>query len=64
MRTAGFWPPLMLTNPTPGNCEIFWESVVSARSSTLVSGMVLEAKRQRQNGRVCRVHFAIDGRIR
>ncbi len=23
MRTAGRWPPLMLTSPTPASCEIF-----------------------------------------
>ena len=40
MRTAGFCPPLMLTSPTPGNCEIFCAKVVSARSSTCGSGML------------------------
>ena len=29
-RTAGFWPPLMLTRPTPGSWEIFWANRVSA----------------------------------
>ena len=42
MRTAGFWPPLMLTSPTPGNCEIFCANRVSAKSSTCASGNVLE----------------------
>src|SRR5262252_7554092 len=42
MRTAGRCPPLMLTRPTPGNCEIFCARRVSARSSTWVSGIVLE----------------------
>ena len=42
MRTAGRWPPEMLTRPTPGNCEIFCARRVSARSSTCVSGSVLE----------------------
>jgi hypothetical protein len=42
MRTAGRWPPLMLTRPTPGCCEIFCASRVSARSSTWVSGIVFE----------------------
>jgi len=28
--TAGFWPPLIVTRPTPGSCEIFWTSRVSA----------------------------------
>ena len=42
IRTAGFCPPLMLTSPTPGSCEIFCASRVSARSSTCDSGIVLE----------------------
>ena len=42
MRTAGFCPPLMLTSPTPGSCEIFCASRVSARSSTFDSGSVLD----------------------
>ena len=41
-RTAGFCPPLMLTRPTPGSCEIFWARRVSAKSSTLESGSVSE----------------------
>ena len=36
-RIAGFWPPLMLTSPTPGSCEIFWASRVSARSCDLAT---------------------------
>src|SRR5258707_12955839 len=42
MRTAGFWPPLMLTSPTPGNCEIFCASRVSAKSSTCARGKVFD----------------------
>ena len=42
MRTAGFWPPLMLTRPTPGNCDIFGANLVSARSSTFESGSSFE----------------------
>ena len=38
MRTAGFCPPLMLTSPTPLNCEIFGASRVSTKSSTCDSG--------------------------
>ena len=38
MRTAGFWPPLIETMPTPLSCEIFCASVVSAKSSILESG--------------------------
>src|ERR1700679_3708473 len=37
MRTAGFWPPEILTRPTPGNCEILGARRVSARSSTFDS---------------------------
>ena len=40
MRTAGFCPPEILTNPTPDTCEIFGDSCVSARSSTFDSGIV------------------------
>ena len=29
-RTAGFWPPLIDTSPTPDTCEIFWASTESA----------------------------------
>ena len=43
-RTAGFCPPLMLTRPTPGNCEILGARRVSAKSSTLESGSVLEVR--------------------
>ncbi len=38
MRTAGRWPPLMLTRPTPGSCEIFCASRVSIKSCTFGSG--------------------------
>ena len=44
MRTAGFCPPLKVTSPTPGSCEIFGRRRVSARSCTLVSGSVLEVR--------------------
>ena len=53
MRTAGFCPPLMLTRPTPGNCEILGARRVSARSSTLESGIGLGRQRQGQD-RACR----------
>ncbi len=42
MRTAGRWPPLMLTSPTPGSWEIFCASRVSTKSSTCVSGIVFD----------------------
>ncbi len=42
MRTAGFCPPLMLTRPTPLNCEIFGASRESTRSSTCESGIESE----------------------
>ena len=42
MRTAGFWPPPMLTRPTPVSCAILGASRVSTRSSTCGSGIELE----------------------
>ena len=42
MRTAGFWPPLMLTSPTPLSCEIFGARRVSIRSSTCERGTEFE----------------------
>src|SRR3954452_108973 len=42
MRTAGFWPPEMVTSPTFGSCEILGARRVSARSSTEDSGIDLE----------------------
>ena len=42
MRTAGFWPPEMLTRPTPEICEILGARRVSARSSTCESGISFE----------------------
>ena len=43
-RMAGFWPPLMLTRPTPLSCETFWASRVSAKSSTWANGSVSEVR--------------------
>ena len=40
MRTAGFWPPLIVTSPTPASCEIFGASRVSARDCTWLRGSV------------------------
>src|SRR5262245_42541024 len=49
-RTARFWPPLILTSPTPGNCAIFCTRRVSARASTCVSGSVLEVRHPPPSG--------------
>ena len=38
-RTAGRWPPLMVTKPTPATCEMRVASRVSARSCNWVSGI-------------------------
>ena len=62
-RTAGFWPPLMVTRPTPGSCEIFWARVVSAKSSTSCSGMASELSARVKNRRVGGIHFAVDRRV-
>src|ERR1700739_4095292 len=50
MRTAGFWPPLMVTRPTPLSCEIFGASLVSTRSSTCDRGMVLDVAARASTG--------------
>src|SRR2546430_17388926 len=50
MRTAGFCPPLRLTRPTPGSCEIFCARRVSARSCTLVSGSTSEVSARVSTG--------------
>src|SRR5262249_59738154 len=42
--TAGRWPPLIDTRPTPGSCEIFWARLVSARSSTRLRGKLSEGR--------------------
>src|SRR2546427_5017225 len=56
IRTAGFWPPLMLTRPTPGSCEIFWASRVSARSCTFESRSEEHTSElQSQSNLVCRL---------
>ena len=62
MRTAGFWPPLMLTSPTPFSCEIFGARRVSTRSSTCERGMVFGGDSQGKHGRVGGVGLAIDRR--
>ena len=63
MRTAGFWPPLMLTRPTPGSCEIFWASRVSARSSHLRQRQRVGRQRQREDRRVGGIGLAVDRRV-
>src|SRR5665647_1701091 len=37
MRTAGRWPPLMLTRPTPDSCEIFCANRVDTRLAQKIS---------------------------
>ncbi len=64
MRTAGFCPPLMVTSPTPGNCEIFCANVVSARSSHFVQRHGVRGHGQRQDRRIRRIHLAVDRRSR
>ena len=39
---AGFCPPLKVTSPTPGSCDILGTSRVSARSSTAVRGSAFD----------------------
>ena len=54
----------MLTRPTPGSCEIFCASVVSARSSTFESGSDVGRQREREDRRVGGIDLAVDRRIR
>src|SRR5215471_1042855 len=63
MRTAGRWPPLILTRPTPGSCEIFCARRVSARSSTWVSGIDLSVYRRRRQIRRQQIAGCIDRRL-
>ena len=53
-----------LTRPTPGTCEIFCASRVSARSWTCGSGSVFDVSAERQDRRVGRVDLAVDRRRR
>src|SRR5258707_6752534 len=57
MRTAGFWPPLMLTRPTPLSWEILGARRVSTRSSTCESGMELEVTAKVSTGASAGVGF-------
>src|SRR5260370_41745502 len=50
MRTDGFWPPPIVTSPTPLSCEIFGASRESARSSTLESAMVFDVRASVKTG--------------
>ena len=64
MRTAGRWPPLMLTRPTPGNCEIFCASRVSASPRTFGQRQRLRGQRQREHRRIGRIDLGVDRRRR
>ena len=64
MRTAGRWPPLMLTRPTPGSCEIFCAMRVSARSCSLVQRHRLRRQREGEDRRVGRIDLVVDRRAR
>jgi hypothetical protein len=48
----------MLTKPTPGSCEIFCARRVSARSSTCISGIVLEVNAKVRIGASAGLTFA------
>jgi hypothetical protein len=62
MRTAGFCPPLMLTRPTPLNCESLGASRVSTRSSTCERGHGTGGNGQRENRRIGWIGLVIDRR--
>ena len=64
MRTAGFWPPLMLTRPTPGNCEILGASLRVGEIFHLRKRNLLRSQRQSQDRRIGRIGLAVDRRHR
>ena len=61
---AGRWPPLMLTRPTPGSCEIFCAIRVSARSSSFVSGSVCDVSASVRIGVSAGIDLVVDRRVR
>src|SRR4051812_27053668 len=63
MRTAGFWPPEMVTSPTPGSCEILGARRVSAKSSTEDSGIELEVSPSVRMGASAGVGLAYTGGV-
>ena len=64
MRTAGFWPPLIRTRPTPHSCDSFGASRVSIRSWTFGQRDRVRRDRERDHRRVRRVGLAVDRRHR
>ena len=61
-RTAGFCPPVMLTNPTPGNCEIFGSQTRVGEVLDLRERKRVGGQRQRQDRRIRGVDLVIDRR--
>ena len=60
----GPWPPLMVTSPTPGCCEIFCASRVSAQILDLDQRQGLRRDRERQDRRVGGIDLGVDRRRR
>src|SRR5205807_114961 len=63
MRTAGFCPPLMVTNPTPGSWEIFLRQEGVREALDLGERQGVRAQAQGQNGSVSGIRLAVDGGI-
>ena len=64
MRTAGFCPPLMLTSPTPVNCESLGARRVSTMSSTCRERHAVGTDGKSEHRRVSRVGLVVDRRYR
>ncbi len=58
MPTAGRWPPLVDTSPTPGSCEIFCAALVSVMSWISVRGMLGEVTARVRMGASAGLTFA------
>ncbi len=63
-RTAGFWPPLIVTRPTPETCEIFCARIESAIVVDLVERQDVRADRKREDRLVGGVALRVGGRRR
>ena len=59
--TAGRWPPLKLTSPTPDTCESFCASRVSAMSCNWVNGRVAEVSPRVMTGASAGLTLAYTG---
>ena len=64
MRTAGRWPPLMLTRPTPGKLRDLLRDPRVGQVLELRQRQRLRGERQREDRRVRRIDLVVDRRGR